>query len=113
MKHKQKLMGFVSGCLATAALITSPMAVELVAQTLEVYSGVKVYVDDKKIDAGNTNGNPEAFIYNGTTYVAVAAVSNSLGETVRWDGANKSVYIGKHGETPSILDVCPPMSTTV
>lgn len=43
------------------------------------------------------NGNPvEAFIYNGTTYLTIRAVSDALGKAALWDGETKSVYIGKH-----------------
>jgi len=38
---------------------------------------------------------PEAFIYQGTTYVPVRMVSELLNEPIHWDGANKSVYIGE------------------
>lgn len=100
MKRRQKATWFLSGILAAAN------------KTLSVFTGVKVYVDDVQIDAGDTHGNPDAFIYNGTTYVAVAAVSNSLGEDVKWDGKTSSVYIGKHeGSKSYLLNVCPPYQT--
>ena len=77
-------------------LAIQPALADLTGSTLTVYSCVRVYVNDTPLDAGETHGNPDAFIYNGTTYVAVSAVSKSLGYPVQWDGATKSVYIGDH-----------------
>lgn len=114
MKRRQKATWFLAGILASAILSTSvlPTLAATVAQKLTVHTGVKVYVDDVQIDPGDTHGNPDAFIYNGTTYVAVAAVSNSLGENVKWDGNTTSVYIGKHeGSKSYLLNVCPPYET--
>ena len=111
MKKRQKAAWFVSGILCSAILASTvaPSLAAMVEQKLTVHTGVQVYVDDVKIDAGDTHGNPDAFIYNGTTYVAVAAVSKSLGENVIWDGDTKSVYIGEHeGNANYLLDVCPP-----
>ena len=114
MKKRQKATWFVSGVLCSAVMASTviPSVAALVEKTITVHTGVQVYVDDIKIDAGNTNGNPEAFIYNGTTYVAVAAVSKSLGEQVQWDGSTRSVYIGDHGNpATSALAICPPYQT--
>lgn len=111
MKNQKKATWFVSGVLCSAIMASSviPAVAALVEKKLTVHTGVQVYVDDVKIDAGDTHGNPDAFIYNGTTYVAVAAVSKSLGENVKWDGDTKSVYIGKHeGASYNLLSVCPP-----
>lgn len=109
MKHKQSMIGFVSGILVSALLAGTILPAVAAGTSIWVDSGVKVYVNDMPIDAGDTHGNPDAFIYNGTTYVAVAAVSKSLGENVKWEGSTRSVYIGKHeGSSSYLLKVCPP-----
>lgn len=96
----------IAAVLAVALAIPAFAATIL---TIDVEPGVTVYVNDMPIDAGDTHGNPEAFIYNGTTYIAAAAVSRSLGENVKWDGSTRSVYIGKHeGSSYYLMDVCPP-----
>lgn len=91
MKHKRILTVVV----ATALLLglAMPVLAAVVTKTITVETDVKVYVNDKGIDAGDTHGNPEAFIYNGTTYIAAKAVSNSLGQNVAWDGSTRSVHI--------------------
>ena len=107
MKRKQKLAASLMAA-ALAAVIAIP-ALAVSVMTIDVEPGVTVYVNDMPIDAGDTHGNPEAFIYNGTTYIAAKAVSLSLGENVKWDGTTRSVYIGKHeGSSNYLLNVCPP-----
>lgn len=102
----KKYRVFIAVVLAVALAI--PVFAASV-MTIDVEPDVKVYVDDMPIDAGETHGNPEAFIYNGTTYIAAKGVSLSLGENVKWDGSTRSVYIGKHeGSSYFLLDVCPP-----
>ena len=103
MKHRQKTAWFLSGVLATvlASLMISP-ALALLAKTIQVHSGVNIYVDDKEFVPKGYDGNPlETFIYDGTTYLPIRAVSEALGKPVQWDGSTLSVYIGKHtGSTP-------------
>lgn len=95
-----------------AAVLAVALAIPVFAasvMTIDVEPDVKVYVNNAPIDAGETHGNPEAFIYNGTTYIAAKAVSLSLGENVKWDGSTRSVYIGKiPGDENYLLSVCPP-----
>ena len=97
-KHAQKFsytaLGMVLALLIGQA--AQPALAALVSTPLSVYTGVRVYVNDTALNAGDTHGNPDAFIYNGTTYVAAAAVSMSLGYPVQWDGETQSVYIGDH-----------------
>jgi len=107
MKHKQKLAVTLMAAALAAAIAIPALAASVM--TIDVEPDVKVYVDDMPIDAGETHGNPEAFIYNGTTYIAAKAVSLSLDENVKWDGGTRSVYIGKHeGSSYLLMDVCPP-----
>ena len=83
-------------------------------------TGVKIYVDGVEMKPTDANGKPvDTFIYNGTTYVPLRAVSQSLGENVQWDGATQTVYIGDDPRMTAnsdangsyILKVCPPYQT--
>lgn len=47
------------------------------------------------------------FIYQGTTYVPIRFVSESLGQKVTWDGKSKSIYIGDVPEFTPLKDVKP------
>ena len=42
----------------------------------------------------------EPFIYNGTTFLPVRAISEALGKEVEWDGPTSSVYIGEYTGKP-------------
>ncbi len=78
-------------------------------EKIKVKTDVKVYVNDVCIDTEENGSNPQAFIYNGTTYIAARAVSNALRQEVTWDGKTRSVYVGRHGDDGSnLFTVCPP-----
>lgn len=106
MKRRQKAGWFLSGVAAAvlAASLTSPALAALAAKTIQVYTGVDIYVDDVKLEPTNVNGNPvEVFVYNGTTYLPIRAVGEALGKTVQWDPKTNSAYLGKHtGEKPAV-----------
>ena len=65
MKHKQKMTAVLMAVALAIAIAIPAFAARVM--TIAVEPDVKVYVDDMPIDAGETHGNPEAFIYNGTT----------------------------------------------
>lgn len=91
----------ILAAILTATIVLSlalPALAAVATKDITVETDVKVYVNDKALDAGDTHGNPDCFIYNGTTYVAVAAVSKSLGQDVKWEGETRSVYISSPKE---------------
>lgn len=99
MKRMQKMKYFLSGILCTLMLLvlTEPALGALVGKTIQVYTGVNVYVDDVKIEPQDEHGNPvEVFSYNGTTYLPVRALSKAFGKPIQWEGKTLSVYVGKH-----------------
>ncbi len=66
-------------------------------KTIQVATGVSLYINDQKLDPKDPNGNPvEPFILDGTTYLPFRAVSEALGVPIQWEGSTWSVYIGKH-----------------
>lgn len=98
MKISKKAMCFICAVMAVVALSsTVGHALSSSTKNIAVYTGVNIYIDDKKIDPTDVNGNPvEAFVYNGTTYLPVRALSEALGKPVQWEGKTSSVYVGKH-----------------
>lgn len=101
MKNKrfQKLGWILSGALIASLMfsLASPALAALAGKTIEVYSGVNIYIDDVKLTPTDTNGDPvDVFIYNGTTYLPIRAVSEALNQNVEWDGDTQSVFVGKH-----------------
>lgn len=100
MKRKSNITAFFSGMFITLLLIGTILpATAAAGKNITVYPDVKIYVDDKQLNPTDVNGRPvEVFIYDGTIYLPVRAVSEALGKPVQWDGATQSVYLGKHTE---------------
>lgn len=104
MKRQHNVRSFLAGVLVTLLVVSMiPSALAAAGMNITVYPGVSIYMDDTKLDPTDANGKPvEAFIYNGTTYLPVRAVSEALDKVVQWDGSTKSVYIGRHtGDKPA------------
>ena len=106
MKRRQKLTYFLAGLLSAVVLggAVNPALAAMAGKTIQVFTGVNIYIDDVKLNPKDANGNPvEAFIYNGTTYLPVRAVGEAVGKTVQWEGSTSSVYLGKHsGGEPAV-----------
>ena len=107
MKKMQKFRYFALGVLFAFVLssLTFPALAALSRKTIQVSSGVNLYVDDTKFIPTDVNGNQvEVFLYNGTTYLPARAISEVLGKPIQWEGLTSSVYIGKHSsDTPAVL----------
>lgn len=103
---KKQWKGFVAGILSAAliAVMVTPGLAALAGKTIQVFTGVDIYIDDVKLIPKDANGNPvEVFVYNGTTYLPVRAVGEAVGKAVQWEGKTNSVYLGKHtGEKPAV-----------
>jgi len=100
---KKGIKGFIVGVITTLTLLTAVFATcaEPIYKTITVaYNNIKIYVNDSLIVPKDPNGNiVEPFIYNGTTYLPVRAVSEALVQKVEWDGKTNSIYIGERKVT--------------
>jgi len=107
MKKFEKTKYFILGMLLTVVIFNfaSPAFAALATKTIQVATGVNIYIDDVKLDPKDASGNPvEPFVYNGTTYLPVRAIGEAYGKVVQWDGSTSSVYVGKHDSSePAIL----------
>ncbi len=75
------------------ALITV-LAFSLFSISASAEADVKVEIDGKEINCVDVNGDPASpLLIEGTTYLPVRAVSESLGVSVEWDNDTRSVYI--------------------
>ena len=69
--------------LMFALFLTTSYAANTYRKTITVTSGVNVEFNNEAIDMTDANGKAvEAFIYNGTTYVPIRAVSNAFGADI-------------------------------
>lgn len=106
MFKKFKIKKLVVSGVFTTIMMTTLVAFAAVGVTKTisvVYNNIKLVVDGKPVDLGKDSSGKkiEPFIYNGTTYLPVKAVSEALGKETNWDGKTQTVYIGKvPGEGP-------------
>lgn len=102
---KKRIQKIALAVVCLLAFSCTAVGASTVAKNITVYyRNIQIVVDGIK-----ENPDAEPFIYNGTTYLPVRAVSEALGERVEWDGTNNTVYIGEQpGEKQYLIDVCPP-----
>ncbi len=95
MKNLFRSLAAGAAVLALAAAMVVPaLGAALERTTISVYQGVNLYVNCTSYRAADINGNEtKPFLYNGTTYVPLRAISAMLGATIDWDGAGKRVNI--------------------
>ncbi|MGE7908386.1 stalk domain-containing protein [Lysinibacillus xylanilyticus] len=97
------LVFFILGGLTFTYLSTTEAASNM--KKISVFQDtINFYVDKvgKKPQEGQSG-----FIYEGTTYVPLRFIAESLGEKVTWDGKSKSVYIGDVPKFISLKNVKP------
>ena len=99
---KKEVKGFIVGVIITTLLSTTVFATPMEKMIMAFYNNIRIYVDGSLIQPKDADGNiVEPFIYEGTTYLPVRAISQALGKEVDWDDKNKTVYIGKK---PNIIE---------
>ncbi len=98
---KKRIQGIVAGFVAGTLAVSGSVFAKQASEMAEIfYNNIKIFIDGGEIVPKDANGNiVEPFIYNGTTYLPVRAVSNAFGKEVLWDGETQSVYIGKKDST--------------
>lgn len=96
---KYPLKGFFVGVLFTLCLTIGIGTVGAASKLVSIkvaQGGISLYVDEKLFKPMDVKGNAvEPFIYDGTTYLPVRAISNALNKEITWDSKTSSIYIGK------------------
>lgn len=97
--NKERIKGIFIG-MAIMVILSFSMDssfAQAIKKNIEVvYSDIKVVIDGKQIEPKNSNGETvEPFLYEGTTYLPVRAISEGLGKQVSWDQNTKTVFIGE------------------
>jgi hypothetical protein len=96
--NRERIKGFIIGVLMTVLVFSISFSSFALVGTKNItvgYNNIKIYINQKLITPKDGNGNiVEPFVYNGTTFLPVRAISEALGQQVSWDAVNKAVYVG-------------------
>jgi len=96
---KEKMKGFFLGIIVMSLIFMMSMSAYALIGTKTItasYSNIKIYIDQMLMTPKDVKGNEvEPFIYNGTTYVPIRAVSEAFNKSVSWDGSSSSIYVGR------------------
>lgn len=87
---------FLSAVVSAAAVLTAAAAAAApAAKTIEaVYNNIKLVVNSREVIPKDVNGKTvEPFIADGTAYLPVRAVAETLGAEVDWDEKTNTVLI--------------------
>ena len=108
-KREINLKSFLLGMLVMLILVIPTGYVfskELNKKTIDVYyDDIKVIVNAEEIPLRNENGEKvEPFLYQGTTYVPLRAISENFEKTVWWDDNGKRVIIFEESEMEKTLE---------
>ena len=97
----------IVGTLIAAMIIGSAAYASIGSRTATlVYDNIKILLDSKEIIPTDANGNTvEPFIIDGTTYLPVRGISNSLGLNVEWNSATKTVVLTTPGAFSGAVQV--------
>lgn len=100
--NRDKFKGFGIGVIATLlcmSLVGTAYAAGQLKTIKIMEGGIKLYVDGKLVKPTDVKGNViEPFIYDGTTYLPLRALSNVLTNNekeVAWDSKTSTIYIGQ------------------
>jgi hypothetical protein len=100
--NRLRLLAFVLVAVVFLAAAV-PAYAAMVAKNIEVYTGAKIFVNGRELHPTDVKGNElETFIYEGTTYIPLRAVSEALGAEVSWNSEYKTAYINTErvGDNP-------------
>lgn len=110
MKGNRK--GFWAGMLTMLLIVslvgTAVATTGKVTKELE-YRNISVTLDGKKLDLKNAQGGSvEPFMFDGTNYLPVRALAETLGLNVSWDGSTNTIVL----KTPNSTSIPPTQSPT-
>lgn len=92
-KHFRFLSGVLSTLLALSLAI--PASASLIQNTMQVDSGLSVFVDDSMVNPTDVTGKEvDVFASSGTTYLPARALTNALGKSISYDADTQTVHVG-------------------
>lgn len=101
MQFKERIKYFLTG-LIVGSLLFSTITIAAGTNISAYFYPIKYYFDGvEKTPPDSQKG----FIYNGTTYVPLRFMAQSLGKEVGWDGSTYSVFVGKQPNISLMKDL--------
>lgn len=92
-KCKGFFVGMITMLLITTMVGTAVATKAKITKELE-YRDIKVSLDGEVLDLKDASGNPvEPFMVDGSNYLPVRALAETLGLYVKWDGATATVQL--------------------
>lgn len=80
--------------LMFALFLSTSFAANAYKKSIEVEYGITVEFNDQQISMTDANGKPvDAFVYQGTTYVPIRAISETFGADVGYDPSTNTAYV--------------------
>lgn len=91
--RNRMLSTFLVTCLL--AVMVLPSGAALVRRSMEIDSGIRLYVGDQALKPTDVNGKAvEVFASDGTTYLPARAIAGALDRAVTYHGTSNTVYLG-------------------
>ena len=85
-------------------LLVLPAVADLTGMNITVYPGIKIMIDEKEFVPKDANGDEvQPFVYNGTTFVPIRAISQAFGKEVSYNQRTNTAYIGKQPVLPDVI----------
>lgn len=102
---KKRLQGIIAGIIVGVMLTGGTVFAKKVNEVKELfYNDIKITLNGQKIEPKDANGTiVEPFIIDGTTYLPVRAIANSLDINVEWDGNTNTVKLSNAKKAPFTL----------
>ena len=80
--------------LMFSLFLTGAFAANTYQKSINVEYGITVSLNAKPLNMTDVNGNPvQAFVYQGTTYVPIRAISENLGVNVNYDSTYNIAHL--------------------
>lgn len=115
MKNKKYIIFTAIFCIAFALVVTVTAASYI--KTIEVSTDINLSLNGQSFIPKDAGGNPvEVFVYNGTTYVPIRAISEAFGCDVSYDANTKTAIINEKDtvaptQTEPAPETTPPSET--
>lgn len=95
----------ISCVVLFAVILSGTAAAATSSKKIDVTYGISVTVNGETLIPRDINGKVvDPFVYDGTTYVPIRAISDALGATVGYDGATNSATINSNADNSAALN---------